>query len=115
MEEMVNSGLIEIFPHSHTHPKLDIILPELAEKEIKISSQTLDSQLGKKMSVFAYPYGRYNKEVIEILRNQGFEAAFTVKTGRVHCGDNLFLLRRNSIDSKVSFAMFKGIVKSGRL
>ncbi|MDO8495004.1 MAG: polysaccharide deacetylase family protein, partial [bacterium] len=114
MEEMLNSGLIEVFPHSHTHPKLDQLTPEFAEKEVKVSRHTLENQLGKSLPIFAYPYGRYNREVIEILRNQGFEAAFTVKTGRVHPGDNLFLLKRNSIDSKVSFAMFRGIVRSGR-
>lgn len=112
---MVTSGLMEFFSHSHTHPKLDQISLELAEKEIALSRDILEQGLHKKLPFFAYPYGQYNEGVVEILKRHNFEAAFTVKTGRIQSGDDPLLLRRNSIDSRVSFAMFKGIVKYGRL
>lgn len=115
IEEMAKSGLIEFYPHSHTHPKLDVILPELAEKEIFLSKDILEQGLHKKLPIFAYPYGRHNAEIINILKRRAFEAAFTVETGRVQAGDDLLRLKRNSIDSKVSFAMFKGIVQYGRI
>lgn len=115
MEEMAKTRLIEFYPHSHSHPKLDLFLPEWAEKEVCFSKDILEQGFHKKLPIFAYPYGRYNMEAITILKRHNFEAAFTVKTGRVQLGDDLFLLKRNSIDSKINFSMFKGIVRYGRI
>lgn len=115
IREMTASGLVEFCPHSKTHPKFDLIEAAEVEKEVLDSKNVLEDQLKKEQLVFAYPYGRYNTDVIEILKRYGFKAALTVKTGRVKTGDDPLILKRNSIDSKVSLAMFKGIVKYGRI
>ncbi len=115
IKEMADSGLVEFFPHSHTHPKLDLISDEDIRYEVQTSKNILEKELGKKMTNFAYPYGRSNQKVRDILDQEYFRSAFTVKTGRISSKTNLMLLNRNSIDSKVTPAMFKGIVHYGRI
>lgn len=115
IKEMAASGLIEFYPHSHNHPRLDLIPKEQAEREMVESKRVLEKELGRPMDVFAYPFGRYNEEIVTILKHHGLRAALTVQTGRTQKGDERFKLKRNSIDSKVSLAMFKGIVRYGRI
>lgn len=115
IKAMEASGLVKFYPHSHTHPKLPSIQPELIEKEILTSQQILQEQLGGERNIFAYPYGQSSPEAVQILQKNNFRSAFTVQTGRVQVNDHPLLLRRNSIDSGTSFAMFKGILKYGKI
>lgn len=115
IREMEASGLVKFYPHSHTHPKLPAIPPEAVAREILTSQRILQEQLGEERNIFAYPYGQSSAEAVDILQKNNFLSAFTVQTGRVQTNDHPLLLRRNSVDSGTSFAMFKGIVKYGRI
>lgn len=114
MKKMQASGLIDFYPHSDSHPKLTEISHEVVAGEITVSRSILEKELGRQADIFAYPYGKYNELVIEELKRQNFRGAATINTGRVQNYDDPFLLKRNSVDSKVSFPMFKGIVRFGR-
>lgn len=114
IREMAASGLIDFYPHGQSHKKMTFLAEDEAESEISQSKKILESNLAGDLNVFAYPFGDYNQRVIEAAKKCGMEAAFTIETGRTKAGDDLFELKRNSIDSKVTFAMFKGIVKFGR-
>jgi len=56
---------------------------EEVEKEISVPTQLIEEKLGKKCSLFAYPYGESNSVVIEILKKYGYRAGFTL-TGDVN-------------------------------
>ena len=114
IEEMAHSGLVEFFPHSHTHPRLDSLSRKDLEQEVRASKNILEKRLGKAVRVFAYPFGRSGREVIDVLKREGFRAAFSIKTGRVSSKSDPFLLERNSVDSKVTHLMFGWIVHFGR-
>lgn len=47
-------------------------------KEIVESRKTLEKQLGIKCNVFAYPFGKYDEKALEMVKEAGYEAAFTV-------------------------------------
>lgn len=47
-------------------------------KEIIDSRTLLENQLGIKCNVFAYPFGKYNEKTREIVKEAGYQAAFTV-------------------------------------
>lgn len=115
IKEMANSGFVEFFPHTHTHPKLDLISDDELRNEIRVSKEIIEKELNKKINVFAYPYGQSNQKVRDILKQEGFKAAFTVETGPVTAKVDPLLIKRNSIDSRITFTMFKGIVKYGRI
>lgn len=112
LQEMETSGLIDIEPHTATHPKLGTLPPEAARKEMMDSKQTLERLLGRPKRFFAYPYGNHVAETVHIARESGFEAAVTVQEGTVISGAKLLELSRNSIDRSTTLVQFKGKVSS---
>jgi ribosomal protein L4 len=95
-------------PHTHTHPVLSAISHEKACDEIVKSQTFLEDLFPDRANIFASPKGVYTKEVVNFLKKREFKAAVGVTEGLVHVDDNLFLLKRNSIDSSTTFAQFKG-------
>lgn len=69
---------MDIEPHSHTHARLPALSAERARKEINQSKKILESHIKKPVSVFAYPYGSYDDEIISFIKDAGFDAAVTV-------------------------------------
>lgn len=59
---------------------------------------------------FAYPYGQYNEEIESILKEEGFELAFTVNFGEVDKKSNRLELNRVPIFYTTSIDEFKGIL-----
>jgi peptidoglycan/xylan/chitin deacetylase (PgdA/CDA1 family) len=108
IKEMHNSGLIDIEPHTVNHPKLIKISFQKARQEILDSKSIIEEKLNKKCDFFSYPYGRYNLQIEKFLKGNNFLGAFTVGQGLVFKKDNLFQIKRNSIDSFVNFCQFKG-------
>ena len=108
LKEMHASGLIDIEPHSMTHPKLAKQTLLDATREVGESKKVIESLLQKKCSLFAYPYGSYNEETVSIVRALGFDAAVTVIEGTVTAGDDAFTLKRNSIDQLTNWPQFLG-------
>ena len=53
-------------------------------KEIIGSKEVLEKQLGIKCNVFAYPFGLYNEKALELVKEAGYEAAFTVYGQMLH-------------------------------
>ena len=47
-------------------------------KEIIESKKVLENKLGIKVNAIAYPFGIYSKEALEVVKEAGYEAAFTV-------------------------------------
>ncbi len=81
---------------------------EKAKKEILESKSIIEKKLSKACSLFCYPHGRYNKEIIEYLKGASFSGAVTIEPGLATLGDNRFTLKRNSIDSSNGREEFKG-------
>lgn len=98
IKELHDSGLVDIAPHSVMHKKLAKLQRTEMKKEITDSKQYIEGLLGKTCDLFAYPYGNYNSETISVVKESGFQAAFTVEEGTVCFGDDVFSLHRNSID-----------------
>jgi peptidoglycan/xylan/chitin deacetylase (PgdA/CDA1 family) len=113
MKEMHKSGLIEFGSHCHNHPKLTNLKDEKVEEEFTLSQKTISSLLGFSPKSFAYPYGDFDERIKKIT-NRFFNTAVTVKKGKEKKFD-LLNLKRNSIDSAVSMAEFKNIVKVGKI
>lgn len=108
IQEMHSSGLIDFEPHTKSHPKLNKISLEEARDEILGSKELIEKQLNKICNFFAYPKGNFNEDIKKILKEGSFLGAVTIKEGLVSNNDDPFSLKRNSIDSQVTFSQFKG-------
>jgi peptidoglycan/xylan/chitin deacetylase (PgdA/CDA1 family) len=92
LAELRDEG-VEIGCHTATHTSLRDTRgksPETYEQwlhdEIIGSKELIENKLGIKCSVFAYPEGRYNTKVLDVVKEAGFDAAFTVYGQRVTHG-----------------------------
>ncbi len=106
IREMKQSELIEFLPHGELHVKLHNASRDEAQKEITDSHMHLQAMLGEVPAIFAYPSGKYSKETLRLLVEEGYIAACTVRPGLVRQETSLFELPRNHIDSATSFTEF---------
>ncbi len=68
-------------------------------KEIAESKAVLEKQLGIKVNALAYPFGKYNEKVREMVKAAGYEAAFTVYGQRIGYSAPAYdLLGRYAVD-----------------
>lgn len=96
-EEEIRTMLGEGFQfgsHSKTHLRLTGLEESKAREQITGSRVALETTLGIPVNYFCYPYGKYNKAVVNIVRESGYTAALTTAQGQVRKGDNIFALKR---------------------
>ena len=97
IKEMRATGLASFQPHTETHPRLgDLPLAE-AHRQMLISRDVLQQELGEAMDVFCYPYGSLSDGVVDSAREIGYKCAVTTQFGRVRESDDPFRLPRVSI------------------
>lgn len=112
--ELQNSGHIEFGGHTLTHASFFDIDDERAREEIFKDKKITEKRLGKKLRVFAYPYGHRKKETIELVKECGYSFAVSTDTGTGILSKNLFDIRRTAID-KTSLINFLRRISPGYL
>lgn len=97
LREMTGSGLVFAYNHTWSHASLGSATREKIQLEIGTAKKQLEENLGKPVNIFAYPYGSKSNEVLNVLRSNGFIAAFSTNPGFMQCDSFLLNLRRNRI------------------
>ncbi len=105
IEEMVRSGLIEFGSHTLTHANLLRLPREEAYREIAASKRETERLSGQPCVSFAYPYGKYDTAIAEMVEKAGYRSAVTVKRG-VYDKSAPYALRRIGILGTESFFDF---------
>ena len=83
--------------HTVNHPILSRISIEMAEREILKSKNTIEEEIGKPVTSFAYPFGKksqYTPQIFPILHELGFKCAVTTESKPNTHRVNLFELNR---------------------
>lgn len=112
VKEIAKSGLVEIGSHGMSHRSLPSIDPKSAEWEITESKSTLEQELGIEVTSFAFPYGHYNDQVIELVKSAGYTSAITTDEGLNETVSNKFTLKRVHPGARTEDSLIKS-VKSG--
>ena len=55
---------------TQTHPHMHRIPIEDSRRELEVSNERFLAELGLRPMLFAYPYGEYNRAVLELVRKQ---------------------------------------------
>ena len=93
VEEMHTAGM-EFEPHSYNHPDMTnrgypfVVFQILAPKE------AIEARTGVKSRFFAYPTGRYDQFVVDVLGSAYYWGAVVTEQGATHTSNDLFALRR---------------------
>lgn len=102
------TGLIDIQPHTISHPKLSRLDASRARDEVLGSKKHIEAVLGKTCGFFAYPFGDHTAETKHVVADAGFQAAVTVHEGTVGPECDMLQIPRVSIDSSTSRYQFAG-------
>ncbi|MBU0759168.1 MAG: polysaccharide deacetylase family protein [Candidatus Omnitrophica bacterium] len=93
IKEMRDCG-IDFGSHTLTHPDLTLLKKDEARKEISHSKEILEQALDKKVSGFAYPYGSFNDDVKEIVKDSSYSYARTCLKGFNNAYEDIFSLKQ---------------------
>lgn len=94
IQEVVDSGLVELGSHSLDHVNLASESAVKAKKEIFDSKEKLEKEFGISVETFAYPYGSFNKNTAELVKEAAYKAAVSVKPGVIQAAEDIFKLTR---------------------
>lgn len=70
----------EIGGHTYSHRVLTKLNSVDAEKEVREGKEVLENIIGRKIYSFCPPQGKYNRQVVEIVKNVGFTNLRTART-----------------------------------
>ncbi len=63
-------------------------------EDIRRAQQAFESHLGMTPNLFAYPYGEFSPELVDLIKDAGFSAAFGQQSGVITAGQGFFRLPR---------------------
>ncbi len=92
--------------HTATHEDLSSLSHAAALQEVSTADRFITGTTGEKPELFAYPYGRYDADAQQALRDVGITMAFTVSGGKTSPTDDFLALNRNMIVSSETMSSF---------
>lgn len=96
LREMQESGM-EIGSHTVNHVRLPEVNDAGLMRELTESKATLEDMLGNAIDSFAYPYGAWNERCENAVKQAGYTAACTTRTGWALRDKNPYRLRRLTV------------------
>lgn len=105
LKEMADGG-ITIGGHTLRHPHLAGLTPEEARFEISEGRKMLETALNRPVEVFCYPYGNFDPDTVDAVREMGFRAAVTTEQGLGRYQEEAFTLKRIRVRGDYSYSRF---------
>jgi len=93
--------------HSGTHRDLSALDGKVLEREITDAKKQLETVLKTKLDYFAYPKGRYNQRVIDVVKKAQFDLGLSMDDGFISQNSNAYTLPRVGIDRTHTHVEFK--------
>jgi peptidoglycan/xylan/chitin deacetylase (PgdA/CDA1 family) len=92
------ADLISLGSHTRTHPFLPKLNREQAIDEIATSRVKLERLLNREFTLFAFPYGAFNENLINICRETGYKRIFTTLPYPAELGSKEFVSGRVTVE-----------------
>lgn len=110
IEEMAAAGM-RFEPHSKTHPNLTANDRDFIIWEVLGSAETLNAHVEYRPRYFAYPGGRYNEEVSQIVAELDFWGAVTTAGGLWHGYNDRYEWTRIRIRNTTTIEEFAHLIE----
>lgn len=94
LKEIANSGLVEIAAHTVNHPNLKGLTKKRLKFEVEQSKIDLENELHIPVISFAYPYGAFDLNAIQAVKDAGFKTAVSTVAGVDINKENIFFIYR---------------------
>lgn len=118
LREMQASGLVDVQSHTYWHPnfhqekahRTPTDYRHFVDFQLAHSKKTLESKLGGKVDLLAWPYGIFDPQLEEAAARAGYVAAFAYAGGAAHPGVNLFAIPRIPVSDWDNGARFAALL-----
>ena len=101
IEEMMNNG-VSFGCHSLTHKRLTELNYEEQKKELTESKLLLEDHLGRVINFVAYPYGIYDKNTLNLVKETGYLLGFSTHSGFNSQSVDPLIIRRLEVNGNDS-------------
>lgn len=112
IKELHTNGMI-IGSHSLSHPDMTLIDYEAQMKEMSDSKAIIEDKLGIAINCFSFPYGKYNKGLLDLAADLGYQSIFTSSHGVLKLLSPVS--PRNSINSSMSNKIIMKTLEANRV
>ena len=99
IKELSDSG-VSIGHHTVNHPHLVNKSIDVLEDEIENANNAFQENLGYVPDIFSYPYGEYNLQIKDFIKEKKFKAAFGQQSGIAFNEIDIFELPRFSLNEQ---------------
>lgn len=104
-------GGMEFGSHTESHAWLDRISDDRVLSEVSLSKQHIEAHTGKPVIVLAYPGGAFSTNVIDLIKEAGYQAAVTTLYGSDQNLRDIFTLHRIGVHYTDSIEVFASRLK----
>ncbi len=112
INEMLESGLMTLGAHTHTHPDLSTIDVVAIREEIERSNELIASRAGVDARHFTYPWGYWSEQADSVVR-EAYDTATLGSGPGVTSGTDPFLVNRVPVQLSDGMIFFKAKMKGG--
>ena len=112
-KEMAAAGF-SLGSHTVSHPYLSELPETEMRRELQESKQIIETETGANVTLLAPPYGRYNRKLINIAQEIGYEALLTTNVGVNRYNSDLFELKRWTVRRTTSLTSFRRMILRNR-
>ena len=100
IKAMQDSGIITFGSHTlGPEPLINIKSEQDLKKQIFDSKKILEEKLGRPISAFSYPEGRFNNRIKQLVMTAGYKLAVVTNPGKEFANDDIFALKRLRISA----------------
>lgn len=102
LRELTKTGLFDIQSHTYWHPNFKkerkklspVALDALVMSQLRKSKARLETELGSKVDMLAWPFGIYDDYLIKKASETGYSATFTIERRHATATDSVLKLPR---------------------
>lgn len=103
----------EVGSHTLSHQNLTHLSPQKQWEEIYLSKGILEKKLRHPILFLSYPSGRFNEQVIELVKLAGYKGAVSTIPGRANKIEDIYKLKRVRVTGGTPLSFFKEKVLGG--
>ncbi len=94
LKNLAANPLFQAGIHTITHPALACHSKFEQEQELLKCKVELETLLNQNINIAAYPYGNFNDDTLQVMKENQISAGFTTKAQTVNCDSNIHQLGR---------------------
>jgi peptidoglycan/xylan/chitin deacetylase (PgdA/CDA1 family) len=110
--EMVESGLVTLGAHTHTHPDLRGLTLAAVKGEVETANELIETRTGQKARHFAYPKGYWDPDAEAVIRRH-YDTAVLGAGAPVTADTDPYRIHRVAIQGADRYLFFRRKIRGG--